>query len=490
MKTGIIAVVLLYQILVIVIIGIIVKNKEKKEGSHGEASFALAGRNMGPVVLPITMAFTVLGTAHILGVFEMTFNMGAIAIWFSLAHTVLLIVACVGTGRWVRRMGITTVPEALVGMYGKGVSIAVACVMAGNIWGILTLETQGIGIVISTMTGWDIAKGALVGGVLGVFYVVIAGMKEVGLINVVNAVIKYVALILAVLFVALKLPGQNFDTIQTYYQAEPSQHFMLSVFGNADLFITFAIGNIIAVTFCQGINQMLMQVCMAARDEKTIKNALWIAAPVNGMFGVFAVTLGLTAKALPAYSAVGAKMAVTTMLVDMLPTWLSAGLLAAFVAAILSAFSMTCLTPATIFAVDIYKDLFNKNASEKQVSNVIRIGIVILVALAIAIAAFLPPILGAINWLFAWLVPVFWIFVLGLFWKRSTKVAGLTLAVSWILNVLWSFSPLPKAIGGLIGTLPNAYITLLSALVILIVGNLAVKGEPGYFKTMDARKLA
>ncbi|MBN7773196.1 sodium:solute symporter family protein [Clostridium aminobutyricum] len=488
METGIITVVLLYQILVIVVIGIIVKNKEKKEGSsHSEAGFALAGRNMGAIVLPITMAFTVLGTAHILGVFELTYNMGAIAIWFSLAHTVLLIVACVGTGRWVRRMGITTVPEALTGMYGKGISIAVACIMAGNIWGILTIETQGIGIVISTMTGWDIAKGAVVGGILGVFYVVIAGMKEVGLINVVNAVIKYVALILAVFFVALKLPGQNFDTIKAYYDADPSQNFMLNVFGNADLFITFAVGNIIAVTFCQGINQMLMQVCMAAKDEKTIKNALWIAAPVNGMFGVFAVTLGLTAKALPEYSVVGAKMAVTTMLVDLLPTWLSAALLAAFVAAILSAFSMTCLTPATIFAVDIYKDLFNKNASEKQVSNVIRIGIVVLVAFAIAVAAYLPPILGAINWLFAWLVPVFWIFVLGLFWKRSTKVAGLTLAVSWILNILWSFSPLPKAIGGLIGELPNAYITLLSALLILIVGNLIVKGEPGYFKTIETQ---
>ena len=43
-----------------------------------------------------------------------------------------------------------------------------------------------------------------------------------------------------------------------------------------------------------------MQPAMSAKDERTIRNALWIAAPLNGMFGAFAVVIGLTAKSLPA----------------------------------------------------------------------------------------------------------------------------------------------------------------------------------------------
>lgn len=73
---------------------------------------------------------------------------------------------------------------------------------------------------------------------------------------------------------------------------------------------------------------MLLQVAMAAKDEGTIKKALWIAAPLNGMFGIFAVVIGLTAKSLPEFSALGPKVASTTTLVSYLPPWLAALLLA------------------------------------------------------------------------------------------------------------------------------------------------------------------
>jgi Na+/proline symporter len=486
MRIGVLAIVLIYEIIVIFGVGAIISKRRNKEEEGG---FALGGRNMGVIVLAPTIALTVLGTAHILGVFEMTYGMGAIAYWFSLAHVVLIIVACFGTGIWVRRMGVTTVPEALKGMFGVKNSLAISCVMAGCIWGILTLETQGVGIVIATMTGWGIVQGAVVGGILGIFYVVLAGMEEVGVVNVINAAVMYIGLIVATIFVALRLPGGNFDTVQSFFNSDQSTQFMTSIFGTPDLFITFAIAQVIAVVFCQGISQMLLQAYMSAKDEKTIRKSVWLAAPLNGLFGVFAVTLGLTAKSLPQYAALGPKMAATTMIVDMLPSWVAALLLAALLAAILSTFAMTSLTPATIFAIDIYKGLFKKDASEKEVTRMIRIMVVILGAIAIAVSAYLPPILGAINWLFAWMVPVFWLFVTGLFWKRSHGVATATLAITWIVNMIWTFSSLPTTIGGLIGSLPNGYITLFVSLVVIIIGNLTTKGEPGYFKIHEFKEV-
>lgn len=479
MRIGVLAIVLIYEILVIFGVGFFISKKRNKEEEGG---FALGGRNMGIWVLASTIALTVLGTAHILGVFEMSYGMGAVAYWFSLAHVALIIVACFGTGLWVRRMGVTTVPEALKGMYGAKNSLAISCVMAGCIWGILTLETQGVGIVIATMTGWGIVQGAIVGGILGIFYVVLAGMEEVGIVNVINAAVMYIGLIVATIFIALALPGGNFDSVQAFYDADPANHFMTSIFGTPDLFITFAIAQIIAVVFCQGISQMLLQAYMSAKDEKTIRRSVWLAAPLNGLFGVFAVTIGLTARSIPEYAELGPKMAATTMIVDLIPGWVAALLLAALLAAILSTFAMTSLTPATIFAIDIYKGLFKKDASEAEVTKVIRIMVVVLGAVAIGVAAYLPPILAAINWLFAWMVPVFWLFVTGLFWKRNHGVATATLAITWIVNMIWTFSSLPAAIGGLVGSLPNGYITLATSLVVIIIGNLTTKGEPGYFK--------
>lgn len=486
MRIGVLAIVLIYEILVIFGVGFFISKKRNKEEEGG---FALGGRNMGVWVLASTIALTVLGTAHILGVFEMTYGMGAVAYWFSLAHVALIIVACFGTGLWVRRMGVTTVPEALKGMYGAKNSLAISCVMAGCIWGILTLETQGVGIVIATMTGWGIVQGAVVGGILGIFYVVLAGMEEVGIVNVINAAVMYVGLIVATIFIALALPGGNFDSVQAFYDADSANHFMTSIFGTPDLFITFAIAQIIAVVFCQGISQMLLQAYMSAKDEKTIRRSVWLAAPLNGLFGVFAVTIGLTARAIPEYAELGPKMAATTMIVDLIPGWVAALLLAALLAAILSTFAMTSLTPATIFAIDIYKGLFKKDASEAEVTKVIRIMVVILGAVAIGVAAYLPPILAAINWLFAWMVPVFWLFVTGLFWKRSHGVATATLAITWIVNMIWTFSSLPASIGGLVGSLPNGYITLATSLVVIIIGNLTTKGEPGYFKVHQYKEV-
>ena len=489
MNYGVVISVVIYELVVILGCAVWLKIKEKKQAAAPtDEDFALGGRNMGVIVLAPTIALTVLGSAHITGVFEMSYNMGAIAIWFSLAHVIMIVVACFGTGLWVRRLGVVTVPQIIKDMYGPGVAIAISCVMAGQVWGVLTLECQGLGIVVSSLTGWNITQAVIVGGILGILYVVFAGMKQVGAVNVINATIMYIGLIIATIYVAGKLPGGNFDFIeQAIPNSEGGAEFMLSIFGNADLMITFAVGNIIAVTFCQSISQMLMQTMMSAKDEKTIKKSVWLAAPLNGMFGVFAVILGLAARALPEYSQYGAKLAATNMLVDMLPMWIAALLLAALLAAILSTFAMTALTSATIWVHDIYKGYINPDADEKKLANMTRVMIVVLAAAALAVSVALPEILNAINWVFAWIVPVFWIVVFGLFWKRNSKVAGTALAVSWIFNVIWSLTPLPASIGGFIGGLTNPYVTLILSLVILIVGNLACKGEPGYFKVQGIK---
>jgi SSS family solute:Na+ symporter len=481
MNTGILIDVLIYEIGIILGVGLWLARREAKHPKR-EGDFALAGRDLPVPVVAITLALTVLGTAHILGVFEMAWVFGAAAVWFSIAHVILLVLVCLTTGLWVRRLGLTTVPEILDMLYGRGTRLLVSCTMAGVIFGILTIETQGIGIIISSMTGWTITNGAVVGGILGIFYVVLAGMKEIGWLNLVNAVVMYVGLILATIFLAFKLPGGNYGSVAEFYTSS-GDDFMLNIYGTPEIFFAFAVGSVIAVVFSQSINQMLMQPCMSAASEKTIRKALWIAAPLNGMFGVFAVVIGLTAKTIPEFAALGPKVAATTMLINYLPTWLAAVLLASFLAAILSTFAMTSLAPATIVTVDIYKNLYRPNASEAELTRVMRTLIITLAIIAMSVASFLPPILAAMNWLFSWLVPVFWVVVFGLYWKRSSAVAVTTLIAAWTANSLWSFTSLPTLLNMQDGL--NPYVTLAVTLVVIIVGNLIVKGKPGFFSSAE-----
>ena len=258
---------------------------------------------------------------------------------------------------------------------------------------------------------------------------------------------------------------------------------MLSIYGNAEIMVNFAIATTVAVVFSQGVNQMLLQPAMSAKDEQTIRKALWIAAPVIGMFGVFAVVIGRTAKAVPEFAALGPKVAATAMLVEYLPTWLATLLLASFLAAVLSTFAMVALAPATIFSVNIYKNLYSPEAHEDQVTRVTRGAIVFLAAVAVAIAAYLPPILAAMNWLFAWLVPIFWVIVFGFVWKRSPQAATITLVAAWVANSAWSFTSLPTLFG-LSPEFPNAYVTLAVTLIVGIACNLVMRGRVGYFQEL------
>lgn len=481
MNAGILIAVLIYEVAIILGVGIWLAKRDASRPKQ-EGDFALAGRNLPVPVVAITLALTVLGTAHILGIFELSWFLGAAAVWFSIAHVILLVLVCLTTGLWVRRLGLTTVPEILDLLYGRVTRLVVSCTMAGVVFGILTIETQGIGIIISSMTGWSIRNGAFVGAILGICYVVFAGMKEVGWLNLVNAIVMYLGLILATIFLAFRLPGGNYSSVAEYYTGGGNDY-MLNIYGTPEIFFAFALGTTIAVVFSQGINQMLMQPCMSASSEKTIRKALWIAAPLNGLFGVFAVVIGLTAKTVPEFAALGPKVAATTMLVNYLPPWLAALLLASFLAAILSTFAMTSLAPATIFTVDIYRNLYKPNATEADMARVMRITIVILAVIAMSVAAFLPPILAAMNWLFSWLVPVFWVVIFGLFWKRSSAVAVTTLVAAWIANSAWSFSELPQLLG--MPDAPNAYVTLAVTLAVGIGGNLMAVGRSGYFNTAE-----
>lgn len=478
--------VLAYELIVIVGLGVWLQRRHKADTN---AEFALAGRDLPVPVVAVTLALTVLGTAHILGVFEMTWMMGAIAIWFSIAHVILLTFVCLGSGLWVRRLGVTTVPELLSGAFGIETRLFVSCIMAGVLFGILTVEAQGIGIIFAALTDWSIQTGAIVGGILGILYVIFAGMREIGWVNLVNAVVMYAGLVVATIYVGFALPGDGFDGVANFYR-DSGQDAAISIWGTPELIVNFAIVNIVAVLFSQSINQMLMQPAMSAKDEGTVRKALWIAAPVNGLFGVFAVVIALAARAQPEFAAMAdaPKIGTTAMLLAYLPPWLAAVLLASFLAAILSTFAIIALSIATIFTNDIFVPLYAPNASARLQTTMIRLVILIVSGIAIGVASLLPPILAAMIWLFAWLVPVFWIFVSGLLWKRHQGVAIATLLLAWAANVAWSFTSLPQLFGLEAAGSYNAYITVAVSVVVLVVGNMLVPGELGLLKQRTATR--
>ncbi|MBF7097251.1 sodium:solute symporter family protein [Alkalibacter sp. M17DMB] len=480
MQMDVLLIVLLYEILTIVGVGWYLSKREKNNflSSEEEDSFILAGRGMNTTQVGVTLALTMLGSAHIWGTTANAAFVGATAVWFGLACTVMMVVITQMTGPWVRKLGTSTTPEFIGLLYGKKSRIIISCVMGPLIFGLLMLETQVIGITFAAMTGWDIGLGCLVGGIFGIGYVLFAGMKEVSWLNMINAALMYIALILTAVALFFVLPG-GWDAVANHYTSM-DQEYMLSIFGTPDILFAFALPTIITTTFFQGISQMGLHTAIAAKNATTVRKSLLIAGPVNGLFCIIPTLIGLAAMSIPQFAQLGPALASPVMLVSLLPKPLVILLLAGFLGALLSTFAMTSLAPATIIVKDLYVSLYKPNASEKEQTKMVRIAILILSVIAIAVTvSFQPDVITAINWIFSWMIPVFSISIIGLFWKRSEAAALITMFLCWALNCLWSMTSFPTIIG-----MDNVHVAIMSLIVSVISGILLtffLPGKPGFF---------
>ena len=460
--------VVLYNVLVIGGIGLYLSQRDNASGQVTD--MATGGRNANLAMFSVTMAITYLGSAHVYGLMEMSFVMGAVALWFSFAHTILMCVICLGTGQWVRRLGCATIPELIGRIYGKQMRTITACISAMVVFGLVTLETQTLGIGISAISGWALGWAAVVGAILGTAYVTIGGIKQTMWVNLVNAIVMYASIIIAGIYLAFVLP-EGWEGVRQHYVTN-GQDYKLSIFGTPDLLVGFSLAAVFSVVFAQSVNQQGMAAAMSAKDESVIRRSLWIAAPVNGLFGVFPVLCGLAAATIPEFAELGPKLAGATLVVKLLPTWLVVLVQAGFLGALLSTFAMSALAPATIFAKDIVGANTKGGLTPEQEMRLIRRVIIIVGSLSAALTFYNHPnVIRAITWLFAWLAPLFFIIVAGLFWKRSTKVAFVVVICSWLINCVWSIGPIKQfAVSIVPGTavLENAHITAITAFVLTV----------------------
>ncbi|WOJ97730.1 sodium:solute symporter family protein [Congregibacter brevis] len=465
----VLALVLVYNVAVIGGIGWYLNLQEKRSGHLTD--LATGGRNTGLAMFSVTLAITYLGSAHVYGLMEMSFALGAVALWFCFAHTILMCVICLGTGPWVRRLGCATIPELVGTMYGPSMRTYVACIAAMVVFGLVTLETQTLGIGIAAISGWSLGWSAVLGAVLGTAYVTLGGIKQTMWVNLVNAVVMYGSIIIAGIYLGFVLP-EGWDGVQQHYISN-GEEFKLSVMGTPDLMVGFSLAAVFSVVFAQSVNQQGMAAAISARDESVIRKSLWIAAPINGLFGVFPVLCGLAAATIPEFAQLGPKLAAATMIVELLPTWLVVLLQAGFLGALLSTFAMSALAPATIFTKDIVGASVDGGLSPRAERQMIRKVILIVGGLAAALTFFNHPnVIEAITWLFAWLAPLFFIIVAGLFWKRNTTAAYIVVFGSWLVNCAWSIGPVRAAIGGLappLALLENAHISAMVAFLLTVI---------------------
>ncbi|MBZ4192123.1 sodium/sugar symporter [Niabella beijingensis] len=204
-----------------------------------------------------------------------------------------------------------------------------------------------------------------------------------------------------------------------------------------------------------GCNQYIVQRALGA-DLKTARKGILFAAFLKLLIPIIAVLPGITmfvlhkngmfqAEMTDAAGAVKPDHAYPTLM-NLLPAGLKGVAFAALTAAIVASLAGKANSISTIFSLDIYKKFVNKEASER---TLVRVGRWAVIG-ALLMAALVTPALKSLDQAYQFIQEyvgffspgVLAIFLLGMFWKRTTATAALAGALFTIpFSVLLKFLP-------------------------------------------------
>jgi SSS family solute:Na+ symporter len=184
-----------------------------------------------------------------------------------------------------------------------------------------------------------------------------------------------------------------------------------------------------------GCNQYITQRALGA-DLKTARTGLLFAAFLKLFMPVIVMLPGIAAFVLYKNGhlphLVGGKDGAYSAILAFLPSGLKGLSIAALTAAIVASLAGKANSISTIYVLDIHKKYFNKDADEKKMVNIGRITVV--VAMIVAIIFTWKDTLGIggkggftfIQKYTGFISPgVFAMFILGMFWKRTTGAAAI-----------------------------------------------------------------
>lgn len=189
----------------------------------------------------------------------------------------------------------------------------------------------------------------------------------------------------------------------------------------------------VANLFYWGCNQYIIQRALAAKSLKEAKRGLAFAGYLKLLLPLIVVVPGIVAYALDAPVTRGDE-AYPWLLGEYVGSGFRGLAFAALVAAIVSSLASMMNSASTIFTMDLYRNYADENTLSER--KLVRMGRIVALA-CIVVATLLAPQLATLDQVFQYIQEytgfispgVLAIFVLGLFWSKSTPNAALVSAL-------------------------------------------------------------
>ena len=458
------------------------KEKATEKVGDGKDFFTASGR-LGWFAVMCSFVLAPLGGGHTTSLYEQQASMGAAVAWWGVVGGGIFVpIFLLWFGPMFRKLKVQTFPQALGKVFGPKIKIFNSSVAPAGWLGITMSELLGTASAVFAIAGGRLPLNTciIIAGALMLIYILLGGMLQASMMNVINAVMLIAGSYIAVIYVGLNIDG-GYDGVATYYssigESFKTNFFNLSPTILANVAIPCAILHVLSVAS----EHAMYQPMIAAESNKAIRKGAFLGGLINTAAALPWVILGVTACSIATITAkIGdqAILSVPQLALDVLPPVLIGVLMVALLCALLSTGSGMILAISHVVTDDIVGPIANKKPGDKGYSALSRIIIVVVTLCATIPAMRVSNLMSLFFWCFALSMPIFVNYLIGMLWKINKTAAWINLIATTLVNFWWTFA-CPSWAG--IFTLPFWPVAA-TTIGLGIILNLIMPGKPGLLK--------
>lgn len=495
-----------FALYAVVILGVGLWVSRDKEGETKSAEdYFLASKSLPWWAIGASLIAANISAEQFIGMSGSGFAVGlAIATYEWMAALTLIIVGKFFLPIFIKK-GLYTIPEFVEKRFSSQLKTILAVFWIGlyvfvNLASVMYLG----GLALQTILGIDMLTGVIGLAAFAAAYSLYGGLSAVAWTDIIQVVVLVLGGLITTYLALNTVSGGTgfFDGLGIVYNAVPEKFDMILEKSNPEYMNLPGIGVLIggmwiANLYYWGFNQYIIQRTLAAKSLEESQKGILFAAGLKMIIPIIVVIPGIAAYVIVNDAQILGTLGEAGMnnmptggtadkaypwLMQFLPTGLKGIAIAALAAAIVSSLASMLNSTATIFTMDIYKQLINPDAGEKQTVNVGRSSALI----ALIIATIMAPLLGGIDQAFQFIQEytgvvspgILAVFVLGLFWKKTSNKGAIFGALASIpIALFFKVGPKGWAAGSgmedLFPILPfldqMGYTALLSMAVIALV---------------------
>ncbi|MGB5356590.1 MAG: sodium/sugar symporter [Eudoraea sp.] len=484
-------------------------SRDKKGHQKNAEDYFLASKSLPWWAIGASLIAANISAEQFIGMSGSGFAVGlAIASYEWMAAITLIIVGKYFLPIFIEK-GLYTIPEFVEQRYSTNLKTILAVFWIAlyvfvNLASVLYLGS----LALETIMGIPMIYGVIGLSLFAAAYSLYGGLSAVAWTDVIQVIFLVLGgLVTTYLALNTVSGGEGVMTgMKIVFDAVPEKFAMILDESNPEYKNLPGIGVLVgglwvANLYYWGFNQYIIQRTLAAKSLKESQKGILMAAVLKLIIPVIVVVPGIAAYVMindPSIlgslgdmgtnnpPSIGQADKAYPWLLQFLPTGLKGVAFAALTAAIVSSLASMLNSTSTIFTMDIYRQYINKNASDKTTVNVGRIS----AAVALIIACIMAPLLGGIDQAFQFIQEytglvspgILAVFMLGLFWKKTTNKAAIIGAlVSIPIALYFKVAPSGWSTNSFFVDVPfldqMGYTALLTMLVIVIISLTQNKGE-------------